>query len=137
MWIFVHFRWIKSDLAKYPNSCSPGLRSRDDSCTRRGSYRGVFILKRNNVSSFLDTCWKFVNLYSYVICIMTKPVTLFNVSNEALAKVRGNESHFQMSFLHWYRTPIIKRIFINSKVRWRRKWINLRNLRTRWKKSER
>ena len=136
MLIFVHFSRNKSDPAKYPHSCSPRFHSLDDSCTRQGLYRGVFILKRNNVSSVLDACWKFVKLYSYMICIMTKPVTLFNLSNEALAKVRGNESHFQMLFLNWYRTPIIKGIFINSTVRWRHKWINLRNLRTRWKKSE-
>ena len=48
-----------------------------------------------------------------MICIMTKPVALFNVSNEALAKVIGNESHSDVAF-KLVENSNNKRIFINS-----------------------
>lgn len=52
----VHLRRNKSNPAKYPDSCCPPHHSHDDSCTKPGWDRGVFMSKRCIASPAFGTC---------------------------------------------------------------------------------
>ena len=123
--IFVYFRRNKSDPAIYPIHMSNAPRS----------WRFIFHARTQQcVVSFghmLKVC-KIIFIYDMY---HDKACGPFQCIKWSTGKSHRNESHSDVAF-KLVENSNNKRIFINSTELWRRKWINWRNLRSRWKKSE-